>query len=117
MIIAFDLDDTLCTRPTEVEHLGVGKYHHCQPIEDMIEISNGLYDKGHTIYIYTARGMGTLNGDIKRIYDELYQLTLDSLSNWGIKHHGLYMGKLHYDLLVDDKAMELETARLKLKDL
>lgn len=114
-IFAFDLDDTLCYRPKEVEHLGGDKYHHCKPIDEMIELSNSLYDKGHIIYIYTARGMKTFDGDIKMIYEKLYDLTLNHLNEWGVKHHGLFMGKIHYDLLIDDKAMGLDEAKIKLK--
>lgn len=114
-IFAFDLDDTLCTRPKDKESIGIDKYLYCEPIQEMIDISNSLYDKGHTIYIYTARGMQTLNGDVKEIYTKLFDITLSSLSKWGVKHNGLYMGKIHYDLLIDDKAMGLDEARLKLK--
>jgi histidinol phosphatase-like enzyme len=116
-IIAFDLDDTLCTRPSDKEILGIEKYHYCEPIKEMIDLSNSLYDKGHTIYIYTARGMHTLNGDVGEIYAKLYDITLDSLKKWGVKHNGLYMGKMHYDLLIDDKAMGLDEANIKLKSL
>lgn len=116
-IFAFDLDDTLCYRPKDVEHLGGDKYHHCKPIQEMIDISNKLYDDGNTIYIYTARGMKTFDGDIKVIYEQLYELTLNHLKEWGVKHHGLFMGKLHYDLLIDDKAMDLETAKRELVKL
>ena len=116
-IIAFDLDDTLCTRPNDKEILGIEKYHYCEPIKEMIDLSNSLYDKGHIIYIYTARGMHTLNGDVGEIYAKLYDITLDSLKKWGVKHNGLYMGKIHYDLLIDDKAMGLDEAKLKLKSL
>lgn len=116
-IIAFDLDDTLCTRPKDKESLGIDKYYYCEPIQEMVDLSNSLYDKGNTIYIYTARGMHTLNGDVKQIYEKLYDITLDSLKRWGVKHDGLYMGKLHYDFLIDDKAMSLEEAKLKLKSL
>ena len=116
-IIAFDLDDTLCTRPSDKEILGIEKYHYCEPIKEMIDLSNALYDKGHTIYIYTARGMHTLNGDVGEIYAKLYDITLDSLKKWGVKHNGLYMGKMHYDLLIDDKAMGLDEANIKLKSL
>lgn len=116
-IVAFDLDDTLCYRPKEVENLGPDKYAHCQPIPEMIELVNELYDKGHTIYIYTARGMMTLNGDLKKIHEKLYQQTMNHLEEWGVKHHGLFMGKLHYDYLIDDKAVELRNAKETLKSL
>lgn len=104
-IYAFDLDDTLCTRPHELEYLGEDKYKHCSPIPIMVEKLNNLYDQGNTIYIYTARGMSYFKGDINIIHEKLYDSTLKSLSEWGIKHHGLFMGKIHYDFLIDDKSM------------
>jgi hypothetical protein len=106
-IYAFDLDDTLCTRSAELEHLGPDKYKHCIPINDMIEKVNILYNEGNTIYIYTARGMGQFKGDLVKVYNELYVLTLESLKEWGVMHHGLIMGKLHYDYLIDDKAISI----------
>jgi hydroxymethylpyrimidine pyrophosphatase-like HAD family hydrolase len=116
-ILAFDLDDTICFRPNEFEHLGTSKYIHCQPIPEMVELVNEMYDKGHTIYIYTARGMMTLKGDLKKIHETLYDLTLNHLKEWGVKHHGLFMGKIHYDLLIDDKVVELKNAKEVLKNL
>jgi len=107
-IIAFDLDDTLCFRDPNLEHLGYEKYKHCKPIPEMIDKVNKLYDEGNTIYIYTARGMATFKGDVMKIYNALYCITLDSLNEWGIKHHGLVLGKLHYDLLIDDKSVKPE---------
>jgi len=104
-IYAFDLDDTLCERDSGLEHLGSNKYKHSRPIPKMINKVNKLYDDGHTIYIYTARGMNQFNGDVNKIISELYVLTLNSLEDWGVKHHGLVMGKLSYDLLIDDKTL------------
>lgn len=103
-IIAFDLDDTICSRPKYVEDMGPEKYKHCVPIPEMVERVNKLYYEGHTIIIYTARGMHTLNGDVKEIYNRLFDLTTNHLIEWGVKYHLLVMGKIHYDLLIDDKA-------------
>lgn len=100
-IIAFDLDDTLCKR--EMIKGGPEKYNTCYPIQRNVDITNDLYDRGHEIIIYTARGMSWFKGDVKKIYDELYDLTLKQLNEWGIKFHSLVMGKIHYDVLVDDK--------------
>lgn len=102
-VIAIDLDDTLCTRPKNVEHLGKVKYKHCTPVQNMIDVVNKLYEEGNTIHIYTARGMHQFNGDVGAVYDNLYTTTLQQLREWGIKHHRLVMGKLPYDLLIDDK--------------
>lgn len=107
-IIAFDLDDTLCERPKDLEHMGVGKYHYCTPIINMVDICNKLYDDGNTIYIYTARGMGQFKGNADAARIALYEVTLKQLTRWGIKNHGLVMGKIHYDMLIDDKCMNLD---------
>ena len=106
-IYAFDLDDTLCYRDSNLEHLGPEKYKFCKPIPHMIDIINKLFDEGHTIYIYTARGMSQFNGDLVKVYNNLYVLTIESLKEWGVNHHGLIMGKLHYDYLIDDKVINV----------
>ncbi len=92
MILAFDLDDCLCKRPHNIEHLGGEKYKYCSPIESMVGIVNDCYGEGHHIKIYTARGMSTYNGT-------------NDLKQWGVKYHELIMGKEHYDLLIDDKVI------------
>jgi len=102
-IIAVDLDDTLCTRPEKFEYLGKQKYTHCVPIQPMIDMVNKLYEDGNTIHIYTARGMNQFRGDIERVYENLYNMTADQLRIWNVKYHRLIMGKLPYDLLIDDK--------------
>jgi len=102
-VIAFDLDDVICKR--DVEGNNVEKYLSCVPIPKMVEIVNNCYDSGNHIIIYTARGMSVFNKDVDAIYKNLYQLTLNHLKEWGVKFHELIMGKVHYDILVDDKAM------------
>ena len=104
-IIAFDLDDVICTRPKGFEDLGVNKYEYCEPVKDMIKLVNKVYNDGHIVKIYTARGMSMFSGDTHKIYNHLYQLTLKQLNDWGIKFHELVMGKLHYDILIDDRAI------------
>lgn len=104
-IVAFDLDDVICYRDSKYEQLGINKYKHCKPNDKMIRIINLLYDDGHIIKIYTARGMTQFSGDIQMIDNCLRQLTTDSLDEWGVKYHELIFGKLHYDILIDDKAI------------
>ena len=102
--IAFDLDDVICIRsPSAIG--AVEKYHSCTPINEMIEIVNNCYDEGAEIIIYTARGMTSHGGRVADIYENLYELTKHQLKQWGVKHHKLVMGKVHYDLLIDDKAI------------
>lgn len=103
MRIAVDLDDTLCDR-TKKEG-GTEKYDTCFPIEKNIEIVNNLHDNGVEIVIYTARGMSHFKGDVSACYKNLYELTESQLKEWGVKYDKLVMGKIHYDLLIDDKAI------------
>jgi hydroxymethylpyrimidine pyrophosphatase-like HAD family hydrolase len=104
-IIAFDLDDVLCHRSNQFENLGPLKYSYCIPNKKMIELVNSLYDDGHKIVIYTARGMTQFNGNVIEIYGQLYTKTLKNLDEWGLKYHQLAMGKIHYDVLIDDKVL------------
>jgi hypothetical protein len=87
---AFDLDGTLCT-------LTDGKYETAEPFVDRIRHVNKLFEEGHTILIFTARGATS-----KR---DLRDFTFGQLSAWGIKFHKLVTDKPHFDLLVDDKAI------------
>ncbi len=102
-VIAFDLDDVLCYRTSEQGK--VEKYKTCKPIMEMVAICNQCYDAGYKIVIYSARGMTGFNGNVDAIYSNLYDLTTKQLSEWGVKYHQLIMGKVHYDLLIDDKAI------------
>lgn len=102
--IAFDLDDVICFRSSEYEHLGINKYDYCKPNKEVIDIVNSLYEY-NTIIIYTARGMNQCGGDIDKIYELLYDKTMNQLNSWGIKYHELVMGKIYYDILIDDKAL------------
>jgi CMP-N,N'-diacetyllegionaminic acid synthase len=114
-IIAFDLDDVLCSRHLKYDHLGPNKYLHCEPIQPNIEMVNNLYDKGNIIIVYTARGMTQFSGDVSKIYSELYQITFNHLKTWGLKFHQLVMGKISYDILIDDKC--LNSANITISDI
>ena len=103
--IAFDLDDVICWHHSDYDKLGIGKYRHCEPIESGVDLVNEYYDKGYRIIIYTARGMGAYDGNVNLVYERLYDLTFNHLKEWGVKFHRLVMGKLSYDLLIDDKAI------------
>jgi len=103
--IAFDLDDVLCFRPKGYEHLGPSKYNYCYPIEENVQLVNSLYNEGYKIVIYTARGMSQFNGNVTEIYSQLYSQTIKQLNSWGLKYHQLVMGKIHYDVLIDDKVL------------
>jgi len=84
-----DIDDTICTLS------GSMQYESAQPIPKAIELINALYEEGHTIIFWTARG--TQSGiDWKH-------LTQSQLDSWGVQYHELRFGKPVYDFFIDDK--------------
>jgi len=85
-----DIDGTICTKTDS-------DYPNCTPLYDNIEIFNQLYSLGHEIHYWTARG--EISG---KNWDEI---TLSQLKSWGVKYDTINMGKPHYDVWVDDKAV------------
>jgi hypothetical protein len=59
-----------------------------------------LYDEGHKIIYWTARGTVTQMSWFKTTYDQLIK--------WGCKFNELKMGKPAYDLFIDDKNINSE---------
>ena len=94
MIIYIDIDDTICISD------GSGDYSKSKPIKEAIDKANELYDKGHTIVYWTARG--TMTGIDWR------EVTENQFKDWGVKYHELKFGKPAYDLFIDDKNMNSE---------
>jgi hypothetical protein len=92
MIYCFDIDGTLCTN-TE------GAYEMARPDAVMIGRLNSLYDEGHRIVLYTARGSTT--GIDWRDFTE------KQLASWGVQYHELFFGKPQADLYIDDRGMSL----------
>ena len=103
--IAFDLDDVICLRPKGHENEGVRKYQYCCPIKEGVELVNKCYRYGYYVKIFTSRGMTQFNGDVAKIYNELFITTKNQLETWGVLHHELIMGKPHADIYVGDEAV------------
>jgi len=49
--------------------------------------------------------MNLYRGNLNLIYENLYELTYNQLLDWGLKFHRLVMGKISYDVLIDDKVI------------
>ena len=91
MIIYIDIDETICDSP------GDRDYTLSVPIQDNIDKANKLFDEGHTIVYWTARGTGSgIDWDA---------VTRQQFDLWGVKYHDLKFGKPIYDLFIDDKNM------------
>lgn len=94
----FDIDGTICTNTD-------GKYDEALPILPRIQKVNYLFDAGHEITLYTARGMGTSNNNPVIAYSKWYSLTKRQLSEWEVRYHLLVMGKPAGDIYIDDKGI------------
>lgn len=88
-----DIDGTICTN-TE------GYYPHAQPLMDRIYLFNRLYDQGHEIHYWTARGSSSGS--------DWTELTHNQLADWGCKYTSLKLGKPSYDVWIDDKAFNAD---------
>tara|TARA_Y100000817_G_C16568464_1_gene416455 strand:- start:28 stop:330 length:303 start_codon:yes stop_codon:yes gene_type:complete len=93
--IYVDIDETICRYKEERD------YNLAIPITANIEMINSLFDQGHEITYWTARGTVT------KI--DWYSVTKEQLKEWGCKYHFLSVGeKPAYDLLICDKAINSE---------
>ena len=97
----FDIDGTICTNT-------YGDYEKAEPFVDRIKKINFLYEKGNTIILHTARGMGRTENNSKHAIRMFFDMTLDQVENWGVKYHRLILGKPAADVYVDDKGIKDE---------
>lgn len=101
MVYVFDIDGTICSKTD-------GDYENAEPFEKRIKKINELYEKGETIFFYTARGMGRSGNSRVAAHQALYGFTRDQLIQWGVKHDALFMGKPSGDIYVDDRGVKDE---------
>ena len=95
MNIYVDIDQTICF------YEGDRNYLLAIPNRENIAKINKLYDEGHKITYWTARG--SYSGI------DYYELTKSQLDDWGCKYHHLSVGeKPAYDLLICDKTKRIE---------
>lgn len=93
MIYIVDLDKTVFDTTDS-------DYRNAKPFADRIANINNLFDQGHTIIYWTARG-----GNSRIAW---YDFTLEQLDKAGAKYSELRMNKPSYDLWIDDKAINSE---------
>jgi len=95
MTIFVDIDETICYYENERD------YNLALPLVDNIKKINKLYDEGHHIKYWTARGTV--------IKIDWFDVTKKQLDEWGCKYHELSVGeKPAYDLLICDKTKRIE---------
>ncbi len=88
-----DIDNTICVSEGS-------DYANSRPLVDRIRKINELYDAGHTIIYWTARGG---NSGI-----DWTDKTHSQLAAWGCRYDEIRMKKPVYDIWIDDKAINSE---------
>ena len=95
MKIFVDIDETICF------YQGERHYPNAIPNFENITKINKLYDEGHHIKYWTARGSVTGK--------DWLEITANQLDEWGCLYHELSVGnKPDYDLLICDKTKRIE---------
>ncbi len=87
-----DIDGTICSQKRPKPD-----YPTAEPYFDRIEKLNKLYDDGHEIHYWTARGSSSGK--------DWVEFTKTQLIDWGVKATSINCGKPMYDIWVDDKAI------------
>ena len=102
-IIYVDVDGTICDNPTMPDFADQSlDYSKAEPHYARIDVINNLYDKGHNITYWTARGCHSGN--------DFTELTRNQLEGWGCKFHHLVVGtKPHFDMYICDKSFNSES--------
>ena len=95
MKYVIDIDGTICKEVGEV----IGR----EPYMDRIAKINKLYDEGHTIVFYTARGLKSGRGE-----QHYRPITEQQLKEWGVKYHELCFKGHNGDYFIDDRGVSAE---------
>jgi hypothetical protein len=94
LTIYVDIDGTIC-------HTNGSDYVNSTPLYDNIDKVNKLYNEGHCIIYWTARG--------RKSNIDHTKLTREQLMHWGCKYEDVIMNdKPSYDLLICDKTKRIE---------
>ena len=91
MIYYVDIDGTICSTTV------TSNYEYAEPFIKRITHFNKLFDEGHEIHYWTARG-GNSGKDWSKF-------TKEQLDKWGVKYTSLNFNKPKYDIWIDDKAL------------
>jgi len=95
----FDIDNTILKyrRPGQ-------SYRDCEVIQKQVFLLKKLKEIGHTIILYTARGMKTAKNNLGLCLKTVAKDTFDNLEYHNIEYDEIYFGKPEADFYIDDKA-------------
>ena len=102
-LIYVDVDGCICT--TSYDHKDFkdieSSYINVEPYLDRIERINELFEEGHHIVYWTARGC--------KSGLDMTDITKNQLQRWGAKYSELQVGtKPHFDMYICDKSWNSE---------
>jgi len=98
MRLVVDFDDTL-SFATERD------WENAKPNLPLIAKLNSLYDQGHQVDIFTARGTISCKGD-RELAEQKNRPQIEAwLNKHGVKYHSLSFQKPLADYYIDDKAI------------
>ena len=101
MTIYVDIDETICTLGKHSGTRYTRDYKLAVPRQEQIDKINKLYDEGHEIVYWTARG-----GHSGKIWTAFTRI---QLNGWGCKYTRLEKEKKpSYDLFICDKTKRIE---------
>ena len=96
--IMVDIDGTICHCPGDPKSAdGQFGFRESVPHPKRIEYMNSLYDEGHFIHYWTARGCW--DGE------DYLEETRKQLEDWGVKYNDVAVFKPLYDVWIDEKAV------------
>ena len=96
-----DVDNTLSI------HDATSEYQFHKPIDEMILKVNKMYDEGHTIILFSARGMRSNDFDLQKIEQNVRPTLETWLNKHKVKYHSLVLGKPWGEnvVYIDDRSM------------
>ncbi len=98
--IFVDIDETICFYEREIPLDGKKDYNTAIPNHTNIAKVNKLYEQGHMVVYWTARG--------SRSGIDWHDFTKKQLDSWGVKYHKLRCDKPYYDIFIEDRSKRIE---------
>lgn len=102
LTICFDIDGVIAQKTKD------NNYLNAYPNPQTIDFVNILYDLGHEIILFTARGSAT-GADWKKV-------TKEQMASWGVKYNSLKFGKPFADIYIDDRFLSLNNIQNYLEE-
>jgi hypothetical protein len=104
-LLYFDLDGAIY-KNNKYKNSNLINHNKSKPILNAAKVINEFYNSVHKIVIYTASGMTRYDGNISLVKKKLSKLIINSLKSWNLRYYKLVFGKIYYDFIIDDKAID-----------